>query len=312
ANLADCIIRVAYRTSHGSDRILEATFDPKSDYVAKVYTPEGEFLDVADVEASGDYPLRLFGWSEIETIGRRPARQRDLLDRLISGIEPILRKRADLRRELHDSTATVMKAIRNVKSAFDKSDGEIRRYKEYTGDFEKLNTDEVKGLFATLDLAQAKQALLKKVRANAERLTEKLGDPTQLSLRGDLDAVLEAGVQSLRDWWLGHEIPQLGLLSAEQDVQKALREAIERVRSFVTLVDQHIASLSDQTKEVEQKLRAEFSGDTSKQRVADLRANAKRRCEHATGLRANYLKSWDELDKALTDRDAILEAVVEV
>jgi len=75
ANLAGCLIRVAYRTISGHDRILAATFDPKSDYDTKIYQLDGEIIDVADVEASGDFPLRLFGWSEIENLGRDPSRQ---------------------------------------------------------------------------------------------------------------------------------------------------------------------------------------------------------------------------------------------
>ena len=72
ANLAGCIIRVVYHTESGEVRVLTATFDEKADYVTRVSTATGEALEVPDVETSGDYPLRLFGWSEIEMLGRSP------------------------------------------------------------------------------------------------------------------------------------------------------------------------------------------------------------------------------------------------
>ncbi|MGC9977363.1 MAG: AAA family ATPase, partial [Syntrophales bacterium] len=70
ANLSECLIRVAYLTVNNEKRIIEATFDLAEDYSSKVFSESGDFLNVSDVETSGDYPLRLFGWSEIETLGR--------------------------------------------------------------------------------------------------------------------------------------------------------------------------------------------------------------------------------------------------
>jgi energy-coupling factor transporter ATP-binding protein EcfA2 len=311
ANLIDCLIRIVYRVGN-DERILEATFDPKADYVTKVYTAQGEFLEVADVETTADFPLRLFGWSEIETIGRDPARQRDMLDRLIQDIAPVLRRRLELRRQLRDSRAAVLLAVRAIKSAFEKSDGEIRRYKEYSADFDKLNTPEVQGLFAALDLANAKHKVLAKVKENVEQLSRKFGDPAMLLLRGGLDTILDASGQELRDWWLGHELSLLNLLSAEQDVQNSVRLAIERLRSFSELVDQHIALLTEHERDIEQRLRSEFSADAAKQKVADLRGNAKRRCQHVTALRDGYRNAWDELQRVLAAREAILDELVQV
>ena len=183
ANLSGCIIRVAYRMKSGEDRILTATFDEKALYATKVYTPEGDFVDVADVETCGDFKLRLFGWSEIENLGRVPARQRDLLDRLIEELQPVLHKRADLRQELASNRASVRKCIVDLRTALQKNDGEVQRYKEFKEDFDKLNTTEVKGLFAALDLAQEKRRVLVKLQTNAQSLIKEL-DPSAVGLRG--------------------------------------------------------------------------------------------------------------------------------
>ena len=312
ANLAGCLIRVIYRTSKGDERVLEATFDEKSDYVTKVYTKTGEFVEVADVETCGDYPLRLFGWSEIETLGRSPARQRDLLDRLVAELSPKLRERAELRNKLKANRADVRKAMQDAKTAFQKNDSEILRYKEFKADFEKLNTPEVKGLFEALDLAQGKHDVLAHVIANIDRLVEWLGNPTELTVRDGLETILERAAQSLRDWWLGEELQTLGLLSAEQHVQSAFRQAIERLQAFRELVGQHIAKFDSETEQIQQQLRAEFAGDTLKQKIADLRANAEKRLRRVTGLRDDYLKRWRALQHVLNGREKIAESLVEI
>jgi energy-coupling factor transporter ATP-binding protein EcfA2 len=310
ANLVDSLVRVMYRGKSG-DRILESTFDVKADYATKVYTTAGEYVDVADVEVNGDFPVRLFGWSEIETIGRDSSRQREMLDRLIPDIGPVLGRRAEIRRQLRDNRVSIKQAVTDLRSAYDKSGGEIRRYKEYKSDFDKLNTAEVRGLFGVLDLVHAKQGVLAKVKSNLASVTQSLGDPADLTLRDGLEEVLAAGEQTLRDWWLAEEIQRLNLLCVEQGMQGALRAAIEGMNSLRELVDQHLAALSESERSVEDSLRAQFSGDASKQRIASLRENAKRRWEHVCGLRDEYLRRWDQLQSVLAERETILSKLID-
>ena len=312
ANLTECLIRVVYRTGAGEERVIEATFDEKSDYGAKVYTKDGEFINVADVEACGDYPLRLFGWSEVETLGRSPARQRDLLDRLVAELGSRLRERAEIRKKLKANRADVRKAMQEVRSAFERSDSEIRRFKEYKADFEKLNTPEVKGLFAALDLAQGKRRLLAHIAANAAKQIEELSTPDKTNLRAGLETLLSRADQILRDWWLTDEIQRLGVAAVEQDVQGLVNQTVERLRTFSELVAQHIAGFDVEIEDIQRKLREEIAADASKQKIADLRTNAEKRLRHATGLRDDYLKAWTAFKAALTEREQIADQLVEI
>jgi ABC-type cobalamin/Fe3+-siderophores transport system ATPase subunit len=311
ANLVGCIIRVAYRMKSGEDRILTATFDEKAPYATKVYTPTGDFVDVADVEACGDFKLRLFGWSEIENLGRVPARQRDLLDRLIEEVQPILRKRAELRQELTTNRASVQACIANVRKAFEKNDGEIRRYKEFKADFDKLNTTEVKGLFAALDLAQEKRRVLVKLQANAESQIKKL-EPGAVTLREDLSDILQRGSAALRNWWLEEEIAKLAVVAAESDVQGALQSAVGRRRSFVEIVVEHIKQIDAAADAVQKELQAKFAADDTMQMIADLRANAEERLRRVTDLRDAYTREWTKLLEALGEREKIADRLVSI
>lgn len=312
SNLNGCLLRVIYRTSSGDERILQATFDEKSDYSTKIYTTTGEYLDVADVETSGEYPLRLFGWSEIETLGRSPAHQRDLLDRLIPELAPVLSRRSEIRNQLRANRGSVNKAVEHVKAAFNRSDGEIKRFKEFKTDFDKLNTPEVKELFAALDLAQNKHRVLQQIKSNASMLIEGFGDPDKLGVQNDLEAILTGADQSLRDWWLAEELQRLAVVAMEQDIQGFVRQAIERLRSFIVLVDQHIKDVDREIEDVQSKLQKEYASDTSKQKIADLRANAEKRLRHVTVLRDNYEKAWKEMIVVLAERKEIADRLAGV
>ena len=109
-----------------------------------------------------------------------------------------------------------MKCIEAVKAAFDQSDGQITRFKEFTGDFEKLNTPEVKGLFSSLDLENAKQRVFEQLNANAQQLIDKLEQCSPVSVRAELESLLASGSESLRQWAL--DAKRIGFTAAKLEV----------------------------------------------------------------------------------------------
>jgi energy-coupling factor transporter ATP-binding protein EcfA2 len=309
ANLSDSLIRIVYKTNGEEIRVLEATFDPKSNYGTKVFSENGDHIDVPDVETAGDYPLRLFGWSEIETLGRDPARQRDLLDRLVGELPPLTRERTEYRGRLQENRKEIDRILTELSNILVKNNGEIRRYTEYKNDFDKLNTDQVRGLFSSLDRAQRKRRLLKQVLSNADELQKRLGEPDTLTLRKDLDRLLQEGDQALRDWWLGEEIARLGILATEEGVRGALRQAIETLATFCQLVQEHTRGVNEEIAALENTLRADFAADASMQKLADLRANAEQRLRRASVLRDEYSAGWQRLQASLSSRRAVSDCL---
>ncbi len=312
ATLPGSVIRVPYRTSSGEERVLEATFDEKADYATKVYTVEGDPLDIDNVEATGDYPLRLYGWSEIESLGRDPARQRDLLDRLVPDLLPVLQRRAEIRNELRANRGEVTRCIEATKAAFQQNDGEIARFREFTGDFEKLNTAEVRKLFSALDLENAKRRVLTQLGSNADGLVEKLQECSPVTLRDEIEELLDGGSEALRDWWHEEELERLKVVAAEGEVHGFLEQAVERLRAFADLVTGHVNRVSAEIERLQRELRERFAKDASMQSIADLRANAERRLNRVTGLRNAYLRAWEELQTAVSERRSITERLVQV
>ena len=305
ANLPGCTIRVVYRTTDEQVRILQATYDPKEDYSTKVYSSSGDFIDVPNVEKSGDYPLRLYGWSEIETLGREPSKQRDLLDRLVSEISPVLERRQDVRAELRTNRTVIQHHIQEVKTAYAANDGSIRRFREYKADFDKQNTPDVKSIFSALDLVNEKKALLAHLKTNALAVAGELQEMGGLSVQSDLNDRLDAGSQDLRDWWHGEEAKRLNISATEQDIQKLLKQVVDSLKSFTALTTDHIAECDDKIAELQKELKEKFSEDDSMQRIADLRANADKRLKATTALRQEYQKKWKALMDALVARKDI-------
>lgn len=309
-NLNGCLMQLIYLTSSGNERVLSATFDEKHDYVTKVYTLEGDYCEVADVEESGEYPLRLFGWSEIETLGRSHKRQRELLDRLIPELNPVLERRKGLRDGLSINRKRVEKAISELQVAFHANDNEIRRYTEYKKDFDTLNTEEVKSLFSTLDFEKVKRALLAQVYQNSQDLYKDFSSPDRKWLQHAIDHILDHAGVSLRDWWITNESENLRITDMESQIKQHLQSAAERAREFSELVEAHGKEVKKAIDEINANLQKQFEEDTSLQKVADLRANAEKRLKRVQELRKEYESKWTALIDALNERSVITGELV--
>jgi hypothetical protein len=133
-----------------------------------------------------------------------------------------------------------------------------------------------------------------------------------MNLRGGLDTILARAGQTFRDWWLSEEMPRLAVTSVEHDAQGLINQAVERLRTFSELVGQHTAGFDVEIEDIQRKLREEIAADASKQKIADLRANAEKRLRRVTGLRDDYLKAWAALQAALAEREKIADQLVEI
>lgn len=303
ANLNGCLIRVVYQTQAGDRRVLEATFDPQEDYTTRVFTSDGEQLPIADVESCGDYPMRLFGWSEIETLGRDTARQRDLLDRLIVEMPPAKQDREDIRQRLRSNRKDVEKILNELNIIYTRQNGIIRRYSEYKDAFEKLNTEEVKKHFGALDLAQMKEQILRVIKQNVDSFSIKVDELDLTSLREGISKLLEKAPQSLCDWWINDATQKLKVVDLETDIQKYLSSVTQTLKNLSELLDQNINTVKIEIDIIQSQIRASFADDSSMQKIADLRTNAERRLREASDARDDYLKVWKHFQGALAERE---------
>jgi hypothetical protein len=306
ATLKDTLIRVYYRVDEKTVHVLEAAYDTKSDYVTKVYTLDGEQVGVDNVEKSGQYPLRLFGWSELESMGREPVHQRELVDRLIEGLPKLLDERQGLRDALNTNAEALVTSATNLARLFDKDNQTITHFTEYTEDFGRLNTPTVQARFASLDVARRKERAIElaiQALKGQENQLEK-ADFTELSTA--IDRVVQSAGVDVAEWWrtaalletayLGEMTRAGGLHVQTLSSLAALRERLNTLHG----------TLAAAVKTIEQQLRIDLAADTAAQVTASHRSQAEARLQKATSNRNNYLEEYNKFEGLQCERRTLV------
>jgi DNA repair ATPase RecN len=307
ANLQGTLLKICYKLSSGEIRILEATYDSKQDYTTKVYDIDGNYISVDDVERAGDYPLRLYGWSEIETLGRDNQRQRSLLDRMIPNIAEALESRRQILAELESNRRDIEKEIAKLNQVLNQEDGLIYRYKEFKEDFDRTNRDEVKKHFESIDTATLKKALYDKVADNTIKIKTKIQGIGTIDIRSGLEKILMSGGDEIQKWWTDEQLNDKRIVQIEQYVSGNIRETMTKLDELERLLSQKSASLDTEINRLYFVLREQFSGNTDQQKIADLRSNAKKRLAKVTAMREGYLETWEDFKRKIVERGNILK-----
>lgn len=301
--LKESRIRVIYRLADNKVHVLEATFDQKSDYVTKVYSLDGKLIPVPDVERSNEYPLRLFGWSEIETLGRDPQRQLDLLDKLIDGLDELSDEKQEIYSLLEQNTQEISGIMTLLDQIVRRNDGEIRKFKEYQQEFDDLNTDEVNTLFQELDRKRGHLDFIKKINSSFRKVKN---DLENISLNEVVDLDQEASEsEELMEWW-SNEKQALAFLEALKGIEDGISTTTEILSIFLDKLSLHNFQIEKDISEIEVRIREKVSADTSKQILAELRSQAKTRLDAVSALKNEYNEELGKLQKELAKRNSLL------
>ena len=307
ATLQGTLLKVYYKLSNGEIRVLEATYDPKQDYTTKVYDLEGNYISVDDVDRAGEYPLRLYGWSEIETLGRDTPRQRSLLDRMIPNITEALDTRQQTLTELENNRHAIKTEIAKLNQILNKNDSLIYRYKEFKEDFDRINKDNVKEHFEAIDFAAIKKAVYSKLSDNTAELKTEIEGVEPVNIRSGVDKILETGGEELQKWWTNEQLSDKRVVRIEQFASSNIREIVVKLEELESMFAQKDTSLDTEINKLYSDLREQFSDEPDQQKIADLRSNAKKRLARVTALRENYLEAWQELKQKVVERNNILK-----
>jgi hypothetical protein len=310
--LQGTLLKVYYKLSNGELRVLEATYDPKQDYTTKVYDLEGNYIPVDDIERAGDYPLRLYGWSEIETLGRDTPRQRSLLDRMIPNIAEALDARQQTLVELRNNKRDIETAVTKLTQILNQDDGLIFKYKEYKDDFDKINKDDVKEQFEAIDFAILKKTIYGKLNVNTTELKSTIEEIGTIDLRSGLEKILKEGGEEIQKWWTDEQVNDKRVAQVEQYASGTIKEVIGKLEELESMLAQKDTSLDTEINKLYSELREKFSDNPDQQKIADLRSNAKKRLADVTALRERYLETWKEFKGIIEARSKILKKLEEV
>lgn len=312
ATLQGTLLKVYYKLSNGEVRVLEATYDPKQDYTIKVYDLEGNYIPVDDIERAGDYPLRLYGWSEIETLGRDTPRQRSLLDRMIPNIAEALDARQQTLVELSNNKRDIATAVTKLTQILNQYDGLIFKYKEYKEDFDKINKEDVKEQFEAIDFVTLKKTIYKKLNINTTELKSTIEELEPIDIRTGLEKILKEGGEEIQKWWTAEQLDDKRVAQVEQYASSTIKEVIGKLKELESMLDQKGTSLDTEISQLYSDLREKFSDNPDQQKIADLRSNAKKRLANVTALRGRYLETWEEFKGKVGARSKILKKLEEV
>lgn len=298
ATLHDSVIRILYRTRSNELHVLEATFSEDAAYGTHVYGVDGSDRAVPRVEDSGEYPLRLFGWSELELLGRDPQRQRELLDKLIPGLKADLNRRHELRQDLKQKRREVEDTCEQLQRVLELDHGAIERYQELKQRFERLNTEEVKELFEQVDSIRQKKKIIDNqldIFRNWLRCLYKARVSQTDTIIREPD---EASDEDLVQWWQ-ERIEEWEIPSAIADLRASVRTAVKEFGSrIVPLIEKRKALDTYQGRYLDE-IRTEVAEDPGETVTAQHREEAATRLRSVQEVREQYTDTWTLLCDAI-------------
>jgi DNA repair ATPase RecN len=310
ANLGDTLIELIYEID-GDRYCLTTTFDPQSSASIGVFGLGGEPRPMAESAVGANFPVRLYSWSEIETLGRRPDLQRMLLDRLIPDLEPLTTRSAALRDSLAANRDELEQHARELDRLLKADNGLLRRFVQYKADFEQINTPEVAELFSALDSAREKLALLRETKERLHDLRERLAATIEVSSL-DLAPSFEAASDGARAWWESEVGEPLELIPLADEVADSVRALVDRIDERIRTLDGPLEAQEVETGATEHELRATTRTAPDQEVRRDQREERKRRFDEADHRRTSYEAAWSEFQKVFEARKTLTRELDDV
>jgi energy-coupling factor transporter ATP-binding protein EcfA2 len=308
ANLADTQIELIYEIGGGQRFLLGATYDGAEPVTSRVFSLEGEDRHVGADALPTEFPARMFSWSEIETLGRRPQLQRQLIDRLAEPLPTLLSQRDTAHAAIVENREDIERLLGELGRLKAADDGALRRYQEYKAAFELLNTDEVRDLFAELDAAREQVELLDATSEYLQTLATRVSDLQGAFKEDPTEELLKKADDRLREWFesgppqalhLGDLIDagRQHLSALAQEIARRLEDARRMLRQAQDAADRREAELRERTKaEPGQSIRR------------DQREEARQRYATSSANRERYQHTYQRLREALERRRTLVEA----
>lgn len=300
-------IQLLYERADSSIHNLSATFDEKESYNTTVFDLNNNQINISDVERSGEYPLNLYGWNELELLGEDPRSQRESLDRFIKELKPLKEKREGLYNQRKIASKKCIDSVLELDTYFQPGSPKnlFIRVKELETEFNKLNTPEMEGYFKELDLISQKLGLIEAAKTAIGTLKEKLEDVKQIDLVTSLEKfplVENWGREFLEKTLMVGEINDLILTSSTS--------IANRIDLTNEIIIQEEAVLIEKKTQTSKGIREAIGDDKSIS--ADLRNNAKKRMDQAKVQLEAYKKELENFEKCMAERESVLAQIESV
>ncbi|MHC4145451.1 MAG: AAA family ATPase [Planctomycetota bacterium] len=149
---------------------------------------------------------------------------------------------------------------------------------------------------------EAKKSVLDIVQKNVLTLIEDVEQLKPINLTEGVDKVISKCGKELQEWWVQEQIKEREIIRTEQFIAQQIGAIDQRLEQLKTAISTKEQALARELEAAYQKLRNVLSGEPDKQRIADLRRNAKTRLDRVSAIRDKYLEQWSELRSLLVER----------
>jgi len=297
ATLDHTRIDALYQCGDGNTYRLSATFDPDEDYATEVYDLDGHRLSIDDVERSGQFPLNLYGWGELELLAENPETQRELLDRFIPGIDELKTEKLRLQDLLMENREECLGLVKRMNQFFVDPEKEFLRTHELKEKFDALNKPSIRKVFAELDLVQGRRALLKRIRTPLKNAQKKGTAIDELGLS-------EMLAKETLDVWGQRLVDRIKPDEFDDWVRSSNAEFEKRVKLLLELIEAEDDKLAVEQEKAQTRIQATVGDDEAIS--GDLRSKAKKRYEVALANYEQYKALSKLYDECTVKRDGLL------
>jgi len=302
--LQESRIEILFEKVDGVTHKVLATYDEKEEYVSVVHDLDGNSLSITDVEGSGEYPLNLYGWNELELLGENPKSQRDNLDRFIKDLSQLKQERANQYFLLQENYNTCHHQLEILEKYFDPSlqKTSFIRLKEFEKEYDKLNTPEIEATFKLLDSINHKLSFIDKLKLQIETSNTQLANIPLVKF----DTLLEK--QKGEKEWCSEEL--LKRLNIKEYNDLAIRYKTElsgKLQGYLQILHETRNDLEKELSSANKNIKDKVGDNVSIS--ADLRNNAKKRFDAATEQFESYKNELVHLDELLSTRREIIKSI---
>jgi DNA repair ATPase RecN len=300
-------IEILYEKRDKTMHVITSTYDQKETYSTAVFDTDGNKLNISDVEAAGDYPLKLYGWNELELLGEDPKSQRESLDRFIVELPALKKKKAELYTKLTLNYKECVDQLMVLEKFFSPTSQQnsFLRLKEFEKEFNSLNTADIQSKFARLDETNKRVTFLSLVKAEIESFRT---DSESVRVI-DYDSILEK-CEGIQPWCQAFLENRLQLPIVNDSIRKHANEFNVVLATNGEIIDAELLLLQ----KVQSEISKEIHNSIGEQQVitAELRNNANKRLEASQTQFSKYRAEVKKADMLFQARKGVLQEIIDI
>jgi hypothetical protein len=248
---------------------------------------EGRDTRIPDTERDGRFPCRLYGWSEIERLGRRADHLRDVLDHMLD-LHSLLAERDQLLSELSEDRIHLEALAAGLERLYEESD-DLKRLREVKQSFDLVKNPDVEPLFTKVDSAAQALTAAKRWESNLTRWAGKVQEAASPP-----QPVFDQETQAL---WTSAKGGKL-LAAAE----KAASALVGRAEELVSAAAQLRKACEQRSDAAVSELERKLEGKADVADLARRRSTIAKQLDRAREQERNYGESLASLKNGLADR----------